>query len=123
MPWWLPVNPMNRAEELRHYITDAKAYVAITTGDLADEVASASNGIDGDRLRHLIVTQFDDVLEGTDKSAIPSPWRNWLNERHPLPSLLQGDVHDWQDVMRSTSCPPCSLAAMIWLCCLTPVVR
>jgi len=97
----VPVNPMNRAQELRHYITDAKAYVAITTGDLADEVASASNGIDGDRLRHLIVTQFDDVLEGTDKSAIPSQWRNWLNERHPLPSLLQGDVHDWQDVMRS----------------------
>jgi len=29
----VPVNPMNRAQELRHYITDAKANVAITTGD------------------------------------------------------------------------------------------
>jgi fatty-acyl-CoA synthase len=97
----VPVNPMNRAQELRHYITDANACVAITTGDLADEVASASNGVDGDRLRHLIVSQFDDVLEGTDKSSIPLQWRNWLNERHPLPSLLRGDVHEWQDVMRS----------------------
>src|SRR5258706_10434431 len=106
----VPVNPMNRAQELRHYITDAKAYVAITTGDLAHEVASASNGIDGERLRHLIVTQFDDILEGTDKSAIPSQWRNWLNERHRLPSLLQGDVHDWQEVMRSMDELPTLLA-------------
>jgi acyl-CoA synthetase (AMP-forming)/AMP-acid ligase II len=33
----VPVNPMNRAEELRHYITDAQATIAITTGDLAAE--------------------------------------------------------------------------------------
>jgi fatty-acyl-CoA synthase len=102
----VPVNPMNRAQELRHCITDAKTSVAITTGDLADEVATASNGIGGDRIRHLIVTQFDDVLEGTDKSVIPSQWRKWLNERHPLPRLLHGDVHDWQDVMRSKDEPP-----------------
>jgi fatty-acyl-CoA synthase len=31
----VPVNPMNRAEELKHYITDPDAKVAITTGDLA----------------------------------------------------------------------------------------
>jgi fatty-acyl-CoA synthase len=106
----VPVNPMSRTQELRHYVTDANAYVAITTGDLADEVASASNGIDGDRLRHLIVSQFDDVLAGTDQSVIPLQWRNWLNERHPLPSLLQGDVHDWQDVMRSMDELPPSAA-------------
>jgi fatty-acyl-CoA synthase len=93
----VPVNPMNRAEELRHYITDTKASVAITTGDLADQVASANNGIDGDRLRHLIVTQFGDVLEGVDESAIPSQWWAWLNERHPMPSLSQGVVHQRHD--------------------------
>lgn len=31
----VPVNPMNMAEELKHYITDADAKVAITTADLA----------------------------------------------------------------------------------------
>ena len=31
----VPVNPMNRAEELKHYIVDPDAKVAITTGDLA----------------------------------------------------------------------------------------
>src|SRR5260221_7917122 len=92
----VPVNPMNRAQELRHYITDAKAYVAITTGDLADEVASASNRIDGDRLRHLIVTQIGDVLEGIDESAIPSQWRAWLNERHTMPNLAPRAAQRWR---------------------------
>ena len=31
----VPVNPMNTADELQHYITDAGARVAITTADLA----------------------------------------------------------------------------------------
>jgi fatty-acyl-CoA synthase len=35
----VPVNPMNRAEELKHYITDPDARVAITTADLAAELA------------------------------------------------------------------------------------
>ena len=33
----VPVNPMNRAEELKHYITDPDARVAITTADLASD--------------------------------------------------------------------------------------
>ena len=41
----VPVNPMNRAEELKHYITDPDAKVAITTGDLAAELAKASNAL------------------------------------------------------------------------------
>ena len=35
----VPVNPMNRAEELKHYITDPDTKVAFTTGDLAPELA------------------------------------------------------------------------------------
>src|SRR3569832_2009649 len=38
----VPVNPMNRAEELKHYITDPDAKVAITTADLAREIAKAT---------------------------------------------------------------------------------
>src|SRR5258705_3249092 len=106
----VPVNPMNRAQELRHYITDAKANVAITTGDLADEVASASNGIDGDRLRHLIVTQFGDVLEGTDESAIPSQWRAWLKKRPPMPSVSPRDGPPWQEAILSIDEVPALIA-------------
>ena len=53
----VPVNPMNRAEELKHYITDPDAKVAITTGDLAAELAKASNALPPkERLAHMIVT-------------------------------------------------------------------
>jgi fatty-acyl-CoA synthase len=41
----VPVNPMNTAEELKHYITDSGAKVAITTADLAPELAKASNAL------------------------------------------------------------------------------
>jgi fatty-acyl-CoA synthase len=41
----VPVNPMNRAEELKHYITDPDAKVALTTSDLAAELARASDAL------------------------------------------------------------------------------
>ena len=41
----VPVNPMNRAEEIKHYISDSDAKVAITTGDLAAEIAAASDAL------------------------------------------------------------------------------
>ena len=41
----VPVNPMNRTEELKHYIADPDARVAITTADLAAELALASDAL------------------------------------------------------------------------------
>jgi len=41
----VPVNPMNRAEELKHYITDPDTQVAVTTADLAPELAQASEAL------------------------------------------------------------------------------
>lgn len=104
----VPVNPMNRAAELRHYITDAQATVAITTGDLAAEVAAASNGIEtADHLHHLIVAQFADVLDPSNgSSALPAQWRGWLTEHHPLPPLERGAVHHWRDALETDDALP-----------------
>jgi fatty-acyl-CoA synthase len=104
----VPVNPMNRAEELRHYITDAQATVAITTGDLAAELAAASNGIEGGaNLRHLIVTEFADVIDPSKNAgAVPPHWFAWLSQRHPLPSLVGAQVHRWQDLLEGDEEPP-----------------
>ena len=95
----VPVNPMNRAEELKHYITDPGARVAITTADLAGELATASNALPaGQGLEHLVVTRyadaFDAEVEGPD--APPEAWRGWLLAEHPLPPLTGGQVHTWQ---------------------------
>ncbi|MBV7540787.1 long-chain fatty acid--CoA ligase [Acidovorax sp. sic0104] len=105
----VPVNPMNRAEELKHYITDPDTKVAITTGDLAPELAKASNALPaGERLAHLMVTQFSDAFDvgvtGTD--APPEAWMDWLGTRHPLPALDGGHVHAWTDALAAADTPP-----------------
>ena len=85
----VPVNPMNRAEELKHYITDPDASIAITTGDLAPELVKASGALaSGEGLQHLIVTQFTDAFDAqvSGDNAPPGVWHDWLLTRHPLPA-------------------------------------
>ena len=59
----VPVNPMNRADEFEHYITDAQAKVALTTADLASIVAEA-NGHVGEaiKLRHIVATRLAEAM-------------------------------------------------------------
>ena len=105
----VPVNPMNRAEELKHYITDPDAKVAITTGDLAPELAKANDALaPGERLAHLIVTQFTDGFdaEAQGDEAPPPAWRDWLLTRHPLPALAGGEVMAWTDALAAGHAPP-----------------
>ena len=102
----VPVNPMNRAEELKHYITDPDAKVAITTGDLAAEVARASDALaPQDRLAHLIVTQFSDAFDAQVEgdNAPPQVWRDWLLTRHRLPELAGGEVLSWEQALDNTA--------------------
>jgi len=100
----VPVNPMNRAEELKHYITDPDARVAITTGDLAAELAKASNALPaGQRLAHMIVTQFTDAFDaGVSGDDAPAPaWHDWLAARHPPPALIDGQAEKKQRPQRT----------------------
>lgn len=105
----VPVNPMNRAEELKHYITDPDAQVAITTADLAGELAQASNAMPAERgLRHLVVTQFSDAFDpnASGPDAVPEAWREWLCTVRPLPALDGGSVVDWTQAMACTDPVP-----------------
>ncbi|MBK0394122.1 long-chain fatty acid--CoA ligase [Ramlibacter algicola] len=98
----VPVNPMNRAEELKHYITDPDAKVAIATGDVAAEIVKADAQLpEADRLAHLIVTQYTDAFDAsiTGPEAPPEAWRDWLLTRHPLPALASGQVMAWTDAL------------------------
>ncbi|HEY8049864.1 MAG TPA: long-chain fatty acid--CoA ligase [Ramlibacter sp.] len=98
----VPVNPMNRAEELKHYITDPDAKVAITTGDLAAQLAKANDALpEAQRLAHLIVTQFRDAFDPADPNAdaLPPAWSDWLLTTHALPSIAGGNVVAWTDAL------------------------
>jgi fatty-acyl-CoA synthase len=97
----VPVNPMNRAEELKHYITDPDARVAIVTGDVAADLAKADAALPAAyQLAHLIVTQYTDAFDpASDEGTPPAAWRDWLLTRHPLPALEQGQVLAWTEAL------------------------
>ena len=103
----VPVNPMNRAEELKHYITDPDVKVAITAADLAPELAKASDALpESTRLAHLIVTHYSDAFEGlastSGDDAMPPSWRDWLGTRHAPPALQSGTVLAWNDALAAS---------------------
>ncbi|MEQ1916594.1 MAG: AMP-binding protein, partial [Gallionella sp.] len=105
----VPVNPMNRAEELKHYIIDPDARVALTTGDLAGELARASDALEPQlRLKHLIVTQFTDAFDAsrTGDDAPPAAWNDWLTTPHAMPALAGGVVHAWAEALAAIGDAP-----------------
>ena len=102
----VPVNPMNKAEELKHYITDPDTRVAVTTADLAPELAQASNALpQAQQLKHLLVTQFADVFDpdALTPQDLPESWRAWLLPTRDLPALASGQVHAWKSLMDAAS--------------------
>ena len=99
----VPVNPMNRTEELKHYILDPDTKVAVTTADLASELAAASNALEkSQRLKHLLVTQFTDVFDAANigPDELPANWSDWLKTVHALPLLEGGQVHAWASALQ-----------------------
>ncbi|MEZ5701501.1 MAG: long-chain fatty acid--CoA ligase [Burkholderiaceae bacterium] len=94
----VPVNPMNRAEELKHYITDPDVRVAISAADLAGELVKASESLPEEhRLRHLLVTHYSDAMG--PEAMVPPAWKAWIETRHPLPSFSSGRAADWREAM------------------------
>jgi len=99
----VPVNPMNRMEELKHYILDPDTKVAVTTADLAPELAAASNALEKkERLKHLLVTQFTDAFDAANigPEELPETWSVWLKTVHVLPLLNDGQVHAWASALQ-----------------------
>ncbi|HVO06304.1 MAG TPA: AMP-binding protein, partial [Burkholderiaceae bacterium] len=84
----VPVNPMNKADEFGHYISDSGARIAITTADLAGIVAQADAQLSpSQRLRELLVTHFTDAMPDVlDPAEEPSlAVLQWLRARPELP--------------------------------------
>lgn len=100
----VPVNPMNRADEFTHYITDPQAKAAITSADLAATVADANARVRGhQRLQAVLVTRFADAMPEVidDAEAPPEAMRQWLLAEHPLP---EGATR-WAEVLAAARKP------------------
>lgn len=106
----VPVNPMNKAEEFGHYITDPAARVAICTVDGAAVVAAANAAVPAaQRLQHVLVTRFTDALpQGPiDADLAPPPAiEAWLRLDPPLPESSPATqfVH-WTGVLAEKHVP------------------
>jgi len=101
----VPVNPMNRADEFTHYISDAGARVAICSADLAGIVAEANAMVpQAEQLQQVLVTRYADAMpEGAiDASVAPPPaMEAWLRNDPPLPS----GFHRWTDALAEKKTP------------------
>jgi fatty-acyl-CoA synthase len=115
----VPVNPMNRADEFGHYITDPQARVAITSADLAGIVDVANERLaPDDRLRTLLVTRFTDAMPPVadiDPAEKPNAAIfDWLCADPPLP----GWATTWSDALAAGLRPGESSAGPDDLCVL-----
>ena len=86
----VPVNPMNKVEEFKHYISDPDTKVVICSADLAPIVAAANDALPAQqRVKHILVTRYTDAMpEGAiDASdAPPAAMDAWLRSDPPLPA-------------------------------------
>lgn len=98
----VPINPMNKAVELEHFITDPQARTAIVAADLATELMQANAAVPtSERLQHVLVTHYTDVwpqhdtttCKATDLAAhgVPSGWVAWFAQHHDVNQLTTSD--------------------------------
>jgi len=98
----VPVNPMNRAEEFTHYITDAGAAVAICSADLTPQVDAANLSVaQAQRLKHVLVARYSDAMPDTPDPAVAPPpaMDTWLRSDPPLPADPTAACERWTDVL------------------------
>jgi fatty-acyl-CoA synthase len=67
----VPVNPMNRSDELRHYVEDTGATVAFVAQDLLAQMLPLHRPSEGGGLRHLVVATYSDHLTRPTDLRVP----------------------------------------------------
>jgi fatty-acyl-CoA synthase len=101
----VPVNPMNRADEFQHYITDPGARVVICSADLAGIVDAANTAVPEDqRLHRVLVTRYSDAMPDGPIDADDAPSaavEAWLRNDPALPA----DHVRWTDALALNAVP------------------
>ncbi|MES2992698.1 MAG: long-chain fatty acid--CoA ligase [Pseudomonadota bacterium] len=91
----VPVNPMNRTEELRHYVRDTGATTAFVPQDLAEQMQPLVGGAPGtdSGLRRLIVATYSDYLTQPTDLTVP-PFVSEPRRRFDEPAMVA-----WRDML------------------------
>lgn len=100
----VPVNPMNKAEEFKHFIVDPQTKVVICSADLASIVASANAALPEAQRAAVLVTRYTDAMpEGpiAPDDAPPPAIDAWLRSD---PALPDGCTR-WTDAIAQNRAP------------------
>ena len=101
----VPVNPMNKAEEFKHFIVDPQTRAVICSADLAPIVASANAALpESQRAGAVLVTRYTDAMpEGPiSPDDVPPPAIDaWLRSDPPLPDGFTR----WTDALAQNRVP------------------
>ena len=99
----VPVNPMNRAEEFKHYISDPQTRVVICSADLAPIVHAANDALpQAQQVPHVLIARYSDALpEGPlDPEQAPSAAiEEWLRNVPPLPASTHATSTAWAEAL------------------------
>jgi fatty-acyl-CoA synthase len=82
----VPVNPMNRTEELRHYVEDSDAAVAIVGQDVFKHLEPLG-------LKHVIVAAYSDYIDPATDLPLPD------FVRAPIQRFSSENVSYWRDAL------------------------
>jgi fatty-acyl-CoA synthase len=106
----VPVNPMNLTDELRHFVDDSQAEVAIVPQDLYAQVAPLVGNAAGQGIRSVLVAAYSDYLKQPLSSA-PPPF-----VAAPREAITGPGVTLWTDMLAMRRVPGPSTAGPDDLC-------
>ncbi|HWA11459.1 MAG TPA: long-chain fatty acid--CoA ligase [Burkholderiales bacterium] len=102
----VPVNPMNLTEELRHYVADSDARVAITGQELFAQIGPLL----AEGLQHVVVAAYSDALASPTDLKVPEV------VQAPRQAISAPGVTLWSDALAANLAPGPHLAGPEDLC-------
>jgi fatty-acyl-CoA synthase len=95
----VPVNPMNRTEELRHCVDDSGARVAFVAQDLLAQAQPLLAEAGADGLHHVVVATYSDHLRAPTDLRVPE----FVSA--PRAALDDQRLHAWADAVGAAHTP------------------
>jgi fatty-acyl-CoA synthase len=96
----VPVNPMNKSEELAHYIEDTDARVAIAAQELYREIEPH---LGKGRIEHCVLAAYSDYLRETTDLKVPDIVR--APRVDPRTGQVGAEVTAWSDAIAANYAP------------------
>jgi fatty-acyl-CoA synthase len=101
----VPVNPMNKPDEIEHCLRDSAAKVIICTIDVAEAVQQVVGGLDASERPAVVVTRYTDAMHKGNPAEVdepPAAFHSWLY----ADPLWDETWHLWNDVIAQAQVPP-----------------